>query len=87
MKQKIVNLKNPRYIRKGKCNRCGWCCQQENCKHLLIEDGIATCLIHKSERPLRCSLYPANPPIVHEECGYYFLDTWNNNKIVKGDLK
>jgi hypothetical protein len=48
-----------------------------------MEDSLATCLIHEEERPLRCSLYPANPPIIHDGCGYYFLDTYEDNKIVK----
>ena len=72
-----------RYTRKGKCNRCGWCCQQENCEHLQMGNELATCLIHEKERPLRCSLYPDAPPIIYDKCGYYFLDTFDNNKIVK----
>jgi hypothetical protein len=77
----------PRYERRGQCIRCGFCCQQENCEHLSFdEDGLATCLIHEEERPLRCSLYPANPPIVHEGCGYWFIDLYENNKIVKRKL-
>ena len=73
-----------RYIRKGKCNRCGWCCLQEDCEHLEIGE-IATCKIY-GERFERCSLYPEMPPIIHEGCGYCFLDTWEDNKIVKRHL-
>jgi hypothetical protein len=74
----------PRYKRQGECNRCGWCCQLENCKHLKIVDGFATCMIYDDKKkPLKCSLYPANPPIMHEKCGYYFLDLYENNKKVK----
>jgi len=79
-------LVKPRYIRQGKCIRCGWCCAQEDCEHLKMEDDFATCLIHEEDRPLRCNLYPANPPIIHPGCGYYFLDTYEDNKIVKGIL-
>jgi len=33
--------------------------------------------------PKGCSLHPMLPPIKHEGCGYYFIDT-QENKIVKG---
>jgi len=76
-----------RYERKGECNRCGWCCLQEDplCPYLKKEnDGIYTCIVYdEKEKYVRCGMYPSNPPIVHEECGYYFIDTWDDNKIVK----
>lgn len=77
-----------RYVRKGKCVRCGQCCINEDCEYLTWEkDETATCLIFgKEERPLMCSLFPEMPPILLEGCGYYFLDTWEDNKIVKRNL-
>ena len=82
-----TELPFPRYVRKGECLRCGWCCLNEDppCLHLeQLPDGKYNCKIHKSkERPLRCKLYPSNPPITHLECGYYFIDKWDNNKIVR----
>jgi len=78
-------LPMPRYIRGGQCNRCGWCCTHEDCDHFKpASDGIATCLIFgSSERPEKCLVYPGNPPILHPGCGYYFIDQWENNKVVK----
>jgi len=75
-----------RYLRKGQCNRCGWCCKHENCEHLEIKNGIATCLIYKQKRELKCTIFPDAPPILHEGCGYWFIDTWEDNKIVKKKL-
>ena len=70
----------PRYERKGKCLQCGWCCKHEDCEH--FKDNM--CLIHDDpDRPEKCKLFPAAPPVLHEGCGYYFLDKWNNDKIVK----
>lgn len=85
----IIN-KIPRYERRGKCNRCGWCCLQEDppCPYLKKEiDGRYTCTIfNEKERHVRCILYPDGPPIIHKDCGYWFIDTWENNKIVKGKV-
>jgi len=82
----IVNiLKKQRYIRMGECIRCGQCCVNEDCEHFEMNEP-ATCLIHKKERPARCVLFPEMPPILFETCGYYFLDTWEDNKIVKRHL-
>ena len=72
----------PRYIRDGKCNRCGWCCEYHGCDKVIYEDGLAICSIYKN-RPQRCVVFPEAPPILHEGCGYHFLDTYENNKIVK----
>lgn len=80
----LITDSSPRYIRKGNCNRCGWCCKHENCKYLEIKNGIAVCLIHDSpDRPLKCVIFPSAPPILHKECGYSFIDIWEGNKIVK----
>lgn len=72
----------PRYIRQGKCYRCGFCCEYSQCKDLVYEDGKAVCTIY-DERPQRCVVFPQAPPILTETCGFYFLDTWENNRKVK----
>lgn len=77
----IIN-KIPRYERKGKCNRCGWCCEYHGCKNIIYENGKAICSIYKN-RPQRCIVFPEAPPILTKTCGYYFVDTWENNRIVK----
>jgi hypothetical protein len=80
------DLPFPRYVRGGTCLRCGWCCDHEDCQHLVynISTRRATCLIwRKKERPLYCGIYPGNPPILHSECGYYFIDRWENNRKIK----
>lgn len=77
-----INLPNPRYIRKGQCNRCGWCCKYHGCKDLIMEDGKAICTIY-DKRPDRCRVFPEAPPILTETCGYWFEDTWENNRVVK----
>lgn len=82
----IPDITKPRYKRMGKCNRCGACCLVEDppCPHLAWEGKKAICKIFsKPERPLRCKLFPEMPPIPFKSCGYYFLDKWENNKIVK----
>jgi len=77
----LVNHK--RYIRQGECIRCGQCCVNEDCEH--FEMGVpATCKIHDGERPPRCEWFPEDPPIVFEKCGYYFLDTWKEDRVVRG---
>jgi hypothetical protein len=79
-----------RYVQRGKCRRCGQCCLGENCEHLQINDnGLATCRIFNcSDRPLKCGLFPEMPPIPKsfKNCGYYFLDTWEENKVVTRKL-
>jgi len=71
-----------RYIRKGECSRCGQCCIVEKCEHLAWSDNIARCKIYKN-RFLRCRLFPEMPPIPFEDCSYYFLDTYEDNRVVK----
>ena len=72
-----------RYIRKGQCNRCGICCLTEDCEYLEM-NKIATCKIYNdNERQDKCKTFPQAPPITIDECGYYFLDTWENNRIVR----
>lgn len=72
-----------RYKRQGKCRSCGKCCLTINCEHFEMGE-IATCKIYDSlDRPSDCGLFPEAPPIMIEGCGYYFLDTWENNRIVR----
>jgi TPP-dependent indolepyruvate ferredoxin oxidoreductase alpha subunit len=78
-----INLPNPRYIRQGKCNRCGWCCEYHGCPDVAYnKDGKAVCTIYET-RPQRCVVFPEAPPILHKGCGFWFLDTWEDNKKVK----
>jgi len=82
---KVTSLPFPRYMRKGKCKRCGACCLNEDCKHLGFnrKAGITTCKIYDSpDRPSKCGIYPGNPPILNPDCGYYFIDRWSNDKII-----
>lgn len=73
-----------RYTREGKCIRCGWCCLHEDCDYLEIDGELATCLIFGDPvRPNKCVWFPQAPPILNEKCGFYFLDTWDNNRKVK----
>jgi len=85
----MKGFKFPRYKRKGKCNRCGWCCEYHGCElvkykrvGLFRKREIAVCTIHK-DRPQRCVVFPEAPPILHEGCGFSFVDTWENNRPVK----
>lgn len=81
-------MKKRRYERAGKCNRCGKCCMNEDCEYFKIEENIATCLIHNDpNRPLKCVIYPYGPPIIFDTCGYYFIDTLDNNKIIRMGLR
>jgi hypothetical protein len=76
----------PRYERIGKCNQCGWCCRNENCEHLEVTNGKATCRIHPTltggvdKRPSKCANFPQLPPILHNGCGYSFVDQWDANR-------
>ena len=87
MKEKSYDIPFPRYIRKGHCIRCGWCCLNEDCEHFEFDGKTATCKIYDSpNRPIRCILYPDMPPLLHKGCGYYFIDLWEDNKeIMPGD--
>ena len=80
-----LSLSTPRYERHGQCNRCGWCCQFENCEHFepaSQENGNkAICLIHDKKRPLKCESFPALPPILYGKCGYWFYDRWHRKKL------
>ena len=72
-----------RYELQWECKRCGECCLNEDCEHLEMGE-MATCKIHKSpDRPLKCGYFPDMPPIVFKNCGYYFLDTWEDDRRVE----
>jgi len=80
-----------RYKRQGQCIRCGVCCLTEGkdggpCKYLKLAGGgkQASCLlINHPERPQKCKIFPQAPPILIDTCGYYFLDTWEEDRIVR----
>jgi len=67
-----------RYVRRGECKKCGSCCVNEDCEHF----DFPLCTIHDKERPDKCGWFPQAPPIIFEKCGYYFLDTWEDNRVV-----
>lgn len=83
-------LPYPRYERRGQCNRCGWCCLQEDppCDHLeRMKDGRYRCMIYgEKERPLRCRLFPEMPPILNDKCGYAFWDRWEKRMLGVGEV-
>jgi len=70
---------------------CGACCLKEGkdggaCEHLAEPDekGRRLCLIYKDpKRPVKCGLFPEMPPILFKECGYKFIDLWENNRVVE----
>lgn len=80
----MISGTKPRYKRMGKCVRCGSCCLNENCEHLIFLDNRkAYCKIHKNKnRQEKCKIYPSNPPINFEKCGYFFIDL-ADNKILR----
>jgi len=79
----VKDLPFPRYERRGECNRCGWCCLYHSCPLVYFdEEKNAVCSIYNN-RPKRCKVFPEAPPILNPDCGFYFVDTWENNRIVK----
>lgn len=80
-----MDITKPRYERRGDCNKCGKCCLTENCEYYREKNGKGICKIFgKPERPEKCLIYPANPPLNYKECSYYFYDKWENKKIKYG---
>ena len=77
----------PRYKRMGKCIRCGACCVNEDCEHLVfLDNGKAFCKIHNSKnRPDKCKTFPQLPPIIFKTCGYYFVDLIERKIIKPGE--
>lgn len=78
-----VDLPFPRYEQRGQCRRCGRCClNEDDCEHLVIRNGEATCLLFGCpERPVKCLNFPAGPPIMNELCGYSFFDLWEDRLL------
>jgi hypothetical protein len=78
----------PRYERRGECKQCGQCCLNEDCPSLSFEDDKAVCLQHPTitggadQREPKCGWFPQAPPILYEECGYWFVDTWEGDRRV-----
>lgn len=84
-RRRTKGIANPkRYLRRGRCSQCGWCCKREGCKDLVFVDSKYFCgLFHSKDRPLRCKLFPEDPPVLNPSCGYFWLDLWNGEKLVK----
>lgn len=84
---RIASGQEQRYVRMGKCNRCGLCCVAEECIYLRHVEGLAVCEIYgREDRPEKCKIYPGNPPITRPECGYYFYDKVAGKEVKFGDL-
>lgn len=72
-----------RYVRQGNCSQCGICCIAENCEFFDFKENIGICKIYNHpDRPSRCVNFPAAPPVMIKECSFYFIDTWDNNRII-----
>lgn len=76
-------MQGPRYIRHGECARCGWCCEREECGYFKREGGFATCGRHGNGQPEKCVLYPEVPPLVSRRCGFWFVDTFEENRVIR----
>jgi len=74
----IVSGKESRYERRGQCDQCGICCRQESCKYF---NGKTCDIFGSPDRPLKCKLFPANPPILFDTCGYYFVDKLDDRML------
>lgn len=79
-----------RYERRGSCARCGLCCADEACEDLawVAKTGDAFCMRHTEDRgledcPQKCQYFPQQPPILNPECGFHFVDTWEDNRPVR----
>jgi len=83
----MIDITKPRYERIGECGRCGECCANEECEYLKIENKIYTCMIYDDpNRPEKCKIFPANPPIVFKKCKYKFYDKWENITLKAGEI-
>jgi len=76
------DLKLPiiRYTRFGECRRCGACCIEDGCDHLVVANGGATCAVYDT-RPEYCRVWPAAPPILFRTCGFRFRDVWEGRDL------
>jgi hypothetical protein len=67
-----------RLIRRGSCNRCGFCCG--GC-HNLEPPNI--CLIYDSRPKDRgCLFYPPHPFERNPKCGFHFYDSETGEEII-----
>ncbi len=70
-----------RYVKMGNCIQCGQCCKKcvgiEPCLYYID----AKCSIY-DDRPVFCRNFPPDWTRCPEGCGYYFIDTENNNKVM-----
>jgi len=76
-------------VRKGKCKRCGQCCQftgsGKGCKHLEFKKGMAFCKIYEN-RPKCCKDFPPTLEVFMlktfcpeiKNCGFYFENKKQN---------
>jgi Fe-S-cluster containining protein len=74
--QRIINVAGLKLV--GSCLRCGTCCRNINCKHIVSDsydiDGnkIWRCDIYFS-RPMGCALFPKpNDFEKIPECGFHY---------------
>ena len=78
-----------RYVRKGRCRRCGFCClggkKNEPCEHLAWQGTTAVCCIY-GRHPWGCGVFPEAPPILSEACGYWFVDTWTKRRLAAREV-
>lgn len=78
------NLTDMRYLRKGNCKRCGFCClgggKNKPCTDLGWSGEMAICKIY-GDHPSACKSFPDAPPILTDKCGYYFIDQWSNKRL------
>ena len=71
-----------KYLRFGECKRCGFCCGQKRCPDFAWVDGVAVCKVYgNGDMPVACKLYPENPPILTDSCGYRFVDKLHRRKL------
>jgi len=73
-----------RYVRMGSCIKCGVCCKFcsgfKPCKYL-DEAHDNNCRIYTT-KPYACSVYPHDWQHVIEGCGFYYIDTEDNDKVM-----
>jgi hypothetical protein len=84
--EKIIRRsKQKRYRRRGDCNFCGDCCDNEECEYFeRVNADLGFCMVYgKPERFRRCLLFPQDPKHPFERCGYYFHDRHDGGKIIK----
>ena len=71
-----VKCGGKKYAVRGKCLRCGKCCEAIKCPHLAWEYQndvrVAVCKVYWT-RPWGCALFPRDPQEeLQEGCGFYW---------------